>query len=278
MLRFILILISLSASIFLLGISIRFGLKWAGLWDEKICNKRNSSFCGFNWYYRIPWAVGVIPEYFFYRIMGADNYFKTNWWAVRSSAYLSFLLFLAVLTSSGTVQAYYDLSMISESGIGSILSMDTTIWYLHMINVLYLGLGILITIESIRMHAWWAPVRMFMYGLYSIFMAWITVMILALLIAISLLYVAYRIIKFFMSSRRNRRRRDNDDNDDPHELLNNSYRRFRAELYAWEQDRKTTPRPERKKKKTEIKRKKPRITRKPRPKQEDNDLPRYHPD
>lgn len=277
MLRFILILIGLATTVFTLGVFIRYGLKLAGVWDERICNKRNSTFCGFNWYFRIPWAIGVVFEFFFFLILGSANYFKTNWWAIKASAYVSFLLFLAMVTSRGTVEAYYSWSMVAENGIGAMFSGNSTVWYLHMINSLYLIIGILITIESIRMHGWLAPVRMLLYGLSCVFISIITIMVLALLIALSLLYVAYRIIKFFMSSRRRRRNNDDDDESTP-VILNNSYRRFRAELYEWEAERKNILPERRKKKEPEVKRKRPKIKRKPRPKPKDDDIPRFHPD
>lgn len=276
MLRFILILIGLATTVFTLGVFIRYGLKLAGVWDERICNKRSSAFCGFNWYFRIPWAIGVVFEFFFFLILGAGNYFKTNWWAIKASAYVSFLLFLAMVTSRGTVEAYYSWSMVAENGIGGMLSGSSTVWYLHLINLLYLGIGILITIESIKMHGWLAPVRVLLYGLYSIFISVITIMVLALLIALSLLYLAYKIIRFMMSS--SRRHRNDDDDESTPKILNNSYRRFRAELYEWEAERKNILPESRKTKEQEVKRKRPKIKRKPRPKPKDDDIPRFHPD
>lgn len=260
-----------------MGFLTRYGLKVAGLWDERICNKRNSTFYGFQWYYRIPWAIGVVFEFFFFRVLGGDNYFKTNWWAIRTSAYLSFLLFLAMLTSRGTVEAYYSLSPLVEGeSTAAILMSNSTVWYLHMINILYLIVGVLITFESIRMHGWLAPVRMLLYGLSCIFISIITIIVLALLIALTLFYLAYKIIKFFMSSRR--RHRKYDDDESTPEILNNSYRRFRAELYDWEAERKNTLPERRKEKEPEVKRKRPKIKRKPRKKPKNDDIPRFHPD
>ena len=155
-------------------------------------------------------------------------------------------------------------------------------WYLNMVNILYLGLFALISIESIRMHGGWAPVRIIMYILMTIGMAIITLSVLILIIVISLLYIVYKIIKFFMTSSRRRKRRNQDDDDDDEgvsETLNNSYRRFRAELYAWEDERRDNPpKPKEKKERPKIKRKRPKIERKPKTNPKDDDSPRSAPE
>lgn len=241
MLRFILLLISLAASIFTLAMLIRLILRWAGSWDQRICYKLQSRFTGYKWHFRIPLSIGIIPEYFYFLVLGRKNYFNTNWWALRIASYLSLLIFIAALFDNTAVRAYYSLSTISELGVSAYFTSGSAFWYLHMVNILYLALFSLIIIESIRMHKWRAPVRVLMYTFMSIGMAIVSLAVLVLIIALSLLYIAYRIVKFFMSSRK-RRRRDNDDNDDnPTENLNNAYRRFRAELYAWEDDRREHP-------------------------------------
>ncbi len=47
MLRFIMLLIGLVVSVFSIAMAIRFGLRGANAWDQRICNKLNSSFTGF---------------------------------------------------------------------------------------------------------------------------------------------------------------------------------------------------------------------------------------
>lgn len=286
MLRFILLLISLAASIFTFAMLIRLVLRWATAWDQKICNKLNSSFTGYKWHIRIPLSVGVIPEYLYFLVLGRKSYFNTNWWALRIASYLSLLIFTAVLFNHNAVRAYYSLSTISELGISAYFTSGSAFWYLNMVNILYLVLFTLISVESIRMHKWLAPLRIFMYTFMSIGMAMISLAVLILIIALSLLYIAYRIVKFFMSSRKRNRRNDDDDDDDndnenPTENLNNAYRRFRAELYAWEDERRLNP-PARKikKEKPVIKRKRPKIERKPKTKPEpkDDEIPRIYPD
>jgi len=281
MLRFILLLVGLVASVFTFAMAIRYGLWGASAWDQRICNKRNSTFTGFKLHFRIPLSIGVIPEFFYFMVLGGRNYFSTQWWALRAGSYLSLLLFIAVLFNRTAVQSYYSLSTITENGIMVLFTSGSAYWYLNMVNLLYLGLFALITAESIRMHGGWAPVRIIMYVLMTIAMAIITLSVLILIIAISVLYIVYKIIKFFMTSSRRRRKHDDDDDDDEgvSETLNNSYRRFRAELYAWEDERRDNPpKPKEKKERPKIKRKRPKIERKPIDKPKDDDIPRFHPE
>lgn len=281
MLRFILLLVGLAASVFTTAMAIRYGLWGANAWDRRICNKLNSSFTGFKRHFRIPLAVGVIPEFFYFMVLGGRTYFSTQWWALRAGSYLSLLLFIAVLFNRTAVQSYYSLSTLTENGITILFTSGSAYWYLNMVNVLYLGIFALITVESIRMHKGWAPIRIIMYVFLTIGMAFITLNVLILIIAISLLYVVYKIIKFFMTSSRRRREssRDDDDDEGVSETLNNSYRRFRAELYAWEDERRNDiSEQEYRKEKPVIKRKRPKIERKPKTRPKDDDIPRFHPE
>ena len=285
MLTFIMLLIGLAVSVFSIAMATRFGLRGANAWDQRICNKLNSSFTGFNWHFRIPLSIGVIPEFFYFIVLGNRNYFSTQWWALRAGSYLSLLLFIAAVFNRSAVESYYSLSTITENGITVLFTSGSAYWYLNMVNMLFIGLFVLIIIESIRMHRGWAPVRSILYITMSILMAVITLSVLILLIAVSLLYLAYKIIKFFMTSTRRRRAAARDDDDDgASEKLNNNYRRFRAELYAWENDRKAsrnerkTDRNEHKEnKKPVIRRKRPKIKRKPKSKPKDDDIPRFYP-
>ncbi len=278
MLRLIMLLIGLAASVFTIAMSIRFGLRGANAWDQRICNKRNSSFTGFKWHFRIPLSIGVIPEYFYFLVLGRRNYFSTQWWALRAGSYLSLLLFIAALFNRSAVESYYSLSAITEHGITVLFTSGSAYWYLNMLNLLFVGLFTIIIIESIRMHKGWAPVRSILYIVMSILMSLITLSVLILLIAISLLYIAYKIIKFFMtSSRRRKEAARRDDDDGVSETLNNNYRIFRAELYAWEDERKAGRSSIKEEKETIMKRKRPKIKRKPRSKPKNDDIPRFHP-
>jgi len=282
MIKFLLYIISFVGSVFLFSMAINYGLKLAGYWDNKINNKLNRSFQGFNWYFRIPFSIGVIPEYFFYLVLRAENYFKTNWWALKLFAFNTFLIFIAVLSNNSVVNKYYSYSYYAENGINALFTSGITFWYLNILSLFFLAIITLIIIESVRMHAWYAPVRIVLYSFLSFFMAAVTLMVLSLIITITVLYIAYKIIKFLFFSPSRKQSEDNDD-EDVSDQLNNNYRRFRAELYDWENSYKTsnnTTKSERKK--PTIKRKRPKVKRKPKPKPrqkyENDDIPRFYPD
>ncbi len=277
MLNFIMYLFGFAASVFLLAVALRYGLKGAGIWDEKIINKLNRTFTGFNWFYRIPFSIGVIPEYFFWLTIGNSNYFKTNWWALKTSSFITFLLFIAILSNGSEVESYYSFERIAEGGLMSFLTSGTTFWYLNLLMLFYSTVFILIVIESIRMHHWYAPVRIIMYSVLSLIISVVTFIILSLIILVTVLYIAYKIIKFLFFSK-NRKRHKEEDDEDVSETLNNNYRIFRAELYAWEDELRSTRSSIRKEKKTIVKRKRPTIRRKPKPKPKNADIPRFHPD
>ena len=194
---------------------------------------------------------------------------------MRTASYLSFLIFIAALFSRTAVQNYYSLSFLQEHGLSILFTSGSSFWYLNIVNGLFVLLLVMLCIESIKMHGWWAPFRIFFYSVLSIFMASITLIVLILIIAASILYIAYKIIKWFMSSRR--RIKVDEANDDTNEKLNNTYRSFRAELYEWEKERKAIrPVKKEKRKKPVIKRSRKKIERDPSPL--NDDFPRIHPD
>ena len=272
MLRFLLLIIGGGISVFLIALMIRYLLKVSFAWDSRMCAKLNSSFCGFRRHLRMPTVIGVTPEFFYFMVLGRENYFNARWWALRAASYLSFLLFLAALFSRSTLENYYSWSFLTENGVMAYFT-GSGMWYLNMLNFFFLGLIAMILIESIRMHKAWAPVRFLLYTFLSFCMAYISVITMALIIAITFLYVCYKIIRFFMSS--GRKTKIEMDDDDTSGKLNNTYRQFRAELYEWEAERKAERKSRRVEKETVIKRKKPRIERKPRSRHIDDDIPRY---
>ena len=277
MLRFILYLIAFTAGVFLISAAIRYGLRWAARWDDKISSKLGKAFAGFNWFYRIPFAIGVVPEYYFYMVLGNDNYFKPNWWALKISGFLSFLIFLAFLTNKTEAGLYFSLQTIHDSGFSAYVTSGVTFWYLNLIYLLLVAVFTLIVVESIRMHGWYAPARIFIYTLLSLLMFVLTMVVISMIIMVTFLYIAYKIIKFFMTSSRRRRRKDDDDHD-VSDQLNNRFRIFRAELYAWEAEQRTARTSLRHKRKTEVKRKRPKIRRKTKPKPKNDNIPRFHPE
>lgn len=276
MLRFILYLIAGTATVFMLSFMIRYLLRASYSWDTRICNRRDTSFCGYRWHFRIPWSIGVVPEFFYFLVLGRNNYFNARWWSLRASAYISFLLFLSIIFARKTVVAYYSWSYLKENGIAAYIEGNSSFMYLNLVNILFAALFVVIVIESIRMHGGWAPVRIIFYTLLCAMMAFVNVLVLALLISFTFLYLCYKIIKFFFTSGR-RYKVDVDNDDSPSDKLNNRLRRFRAELYEWERERKETREVEKTERKTVIKRKRPKIERKPKKKTIDDDIPRIYP-
>jgi hypothetical protein len=276
MLRFILFIIGGIASVLLFALMIRYLLKLSFSWDSRICSKLKSSFCGFRRHFRMPTVIGVLPEFLYFLVLGRDNYFNARWWALRMASYTSFLFFLAVLFRKSVVETYYSPTFFSENGLAAYLGGSSGMWYLNFVNLLFVALLFVILLESVRMHKGWAPVRFILYSLMASFMAYITIITMSLIISLTFLYICYKIIRFFMKSGRHPDI-EVDDNDSPSDKLNNRYRRFRAELYEWEAERKADRRARSKKKKTMIRRKRPKIKRKPKKKYADNDIPRIHP-
>jgi heme A synthase len=285
MLNFFISIIVFAASVFLLGVSIRYGLIGAGRLDDYFTAKSQRTFTGYPWYYRLPFGVGFVPEYFFFLVIGRDNYFKTNWWPIKTSAFFSVLIAMATLNSRSVVYNYFSFGLIRQEGFTALFTSGTFVWFLNIIVVLYLALFVMIVIESIKMHGIYSPVRIFAYSLLSLMMAQLTVIVLGLIVAISLIYIAFKIIVFlFFSSnkRRNGRRDEEEEEESAGSILNGGLQIFKQEVLAWEADVKT----ERKSRRTSTnskpkERPKVKIRRKKAPVKKsfvDDEVPRLHPD
>ncbi len=206
MLNFFISIIVFAASVFLLGVSIRYGLIGAGRADDYFSAKTNRTFPGFQWYYRLPFSLGLIIEYYFYLVIGATNYFKVNWWPLKTAGLLSLLIALATLNSRSDVIRYFSFELINEEGFTALFTSGMFVWYLNIVTLLYVALFVLIVIESVKMHGIYAPVRIFIYSILSLLTAQLTLIVLGLIVAVTLIYVAFKIIVFlFFSSRRSRR-------------------------------------------------------------------------
>ncbi len=265
----------LLASVFMISLSIRYGLRLTFAWDNYIAGSGKGNDRAYNWYYRIPLAAGLIPEFFFYLVTGPKNYFRTNWWALRTGAFITALLFIALLFRNNLARDYY-LLILPVEGLNVLLSSSSSVWFMNFINLLYLTLFCLIIAESIRMHGWYSPVRIIAYTVLTVMMSAVTLATLSLIIIVSILYVLFKILMFFLSGNRKKEVPD-DNNESLRGTLNNGFQAFRAELYAWESERKTVPVvTEKKDPRPVIRRSKPKIVRKPKPRADD--IPRFHPD
>ena len=279
MLNFLISVVVFSASVFLLAVSIRYGLRGAARLDEYFSQKHQSNYPGFQWYYRIPFSIGVVPEYFFALVIAYDNYFKRNWWALKTASFISVLVFIAGLKSRSAVAAYFSFSFLEGKGITGFFTSGNFVMFMNIIVLLYVVLFILICIESFKMHGFYAPVRIVVYSLLSFMMANFTIITLSLIVFVTVVYVIFKIIVFFFSSRRRRHRRDEEEEETAGSILGSGLQNFKTELYHWENEKRSRPEPtyhqETNKKKT-IKRKKPKIKRKK--SAYGNDIPRLHPD
>ena len=244
MINFLISILIFAASAFLLAVSIRFGLRGAAQLDDYFSQKNNSDYEGFQWYYRIPFSIGVVPEYFYLLVIAYDNYFKRNWWALKTASFISVLLFIAGLKSHSAVQAYFSLGFLEEKGLMGFFNSGNFVMFMNIIVLLYVGLFVLICIESFRMHGIYAPVRILVYSLLSLMMANFTIITLTVIIFITVVYVVIKILVFFFtSSRRRRHRRDDDyeEEETPGSILGKGMREFKTELYKWEEEEKTAP-------------------------------------
>jgi len=283
MLNFFISIVVFAASVFLLGVSIRYGLIGAGRLDEYFSAKSGRTFMGYPWYYRLPFGIGFVPEYFFFLVIGSANYFKTNWWPVKTSAFLSVLIALATLNGRSAVYNYFTAGLIRQEGFLALFTSGTFVWFLNIITLLYLALFVMIAIESVKMHGIYSPVRIFTYGLLSLMMAQLTVIVLGLIVAISLIYIAFKIIVFlfFSSNKRHKRRKEEEEEESAGSILNGGLQLFKQDVLAWEEDLKSE---RRNRKSTTNSKSKPRpkvkIRRKKTPikKAYADDVPRLHPD
>ncbi len=284
MINFLISIVIFAASAFLLAVSIRFGLRGAARLDNYFSQKNNSDYEGFQWYYRIPFSIGVIPEYFYALVIAYDNYFKRNWWALKTASFISVLLFIAGLKSRSAVQAYFSLGFLEEKGLMGFFNSGNFVMFMNIIVVLYAALFVLICIESFRMHGVYAPVRILVYSLLSLMMANFTIITLSVIIFVTVVYVIIKVLAFFFTSSRRRRPRREEEYEEEEtagSILGKGMQEFKTELYQWEEEEKSSPKPTYKpESKTEpTKRKRPKITRRRRKKTKNEDeVPRLYPD
>ncbi len=279
---FLISIIVFAVSVFLLAVSARYGLIGATRMDNYFSNKSNSSYDGLQLYYRIPFTIGMIPEYFYAIILGHDGYFKRNWWALKTSSFISILIFIASLANRSAVYSYYSLEFLSEKGILGLFTSGTFVNFMNIITLLYIALFVMICIESFKMHGKYAPIRIFVYSMLCIVMANLTVITLSIIVFVAVVYIIIKVVwwLFFSSKRRRRRNDDDEDEETAGTILSGGFRDFKADLIDWEDNNDNSPsfnfssddKP------STVKRK-PKITRRrrKRTKSADDEIPRLHP-
>jgi cellulose synthase/poly-beta-1,6-N-acetylglucosamine synthase-like glycosyltransferase len=279
MLNFLISIVVAAASVFLMILAVRYGLNYSARVDNYFISKANGKE-GFNWYYRIPFKIGIIPEYFFAMILGNENYFNRRWWALKTSSFISVLLFIAMLNSRSSVYSYYSLELISESGIISLFTSGSFYNFLNLITLLYISLFVMICIESFRMYKLYAPVRIIMFSVLSLLMANITVITLSIIVFITIAWLVIKVIWFlFFSSKSKRKSRDEDDDESVSDIFAGGLKTFTAELKEWENSQSYPDTRTKREEKPKIKRKKPKIRRvRKNVVRRDDEIPKIYPD
>jgi hypothetical protein len=279
MINFLISIVVIVASVFMLGVAVRYGITGAARLDNYFSQKNSSSYPGFSWYYRIPFSFGVILEYYYAIVLGHDNYFNRNWWALKTSSFISVLVFIAGLKSRTAVNAYFSMSFIQDKGLLGLFTSGNFVNFMNIIVVLYGVLFVLICIESVRMHGVYAPVRIFAYSLLCIFMANLTIITLSIIVFVAVVYVIFKVVKFLFFSSKKKKSDDDDEEETAGSILGGGLSEFKRDLYEWEESEKENPEISYESKKVE-KRKRPKITRrrKKRTVSNDDEIPRLHPD
>ena len=236
MVDFLIYIIVLIASVFILAIGIRYGFRGALTFDKP---QKSTNFSGFNIWFRLPGTIGMIPEYFYAIILGYENYYNPKWWPLRISSYLSVFLFLATLKSRSLVIDYFSFNLINTKGIGILFTGGTFIWFLNILTVLYLILFTIIVLESIKINPEKAILRVFSYIFLCIMMANISLITVSLIFIISIIYLIIKVI-WFLFFNSSRKRKNTNEEESAFDILGKGFREFKSDLRQWESDNKSS--------------------------------------
>ena len=158
---------------------------------------------GFRWGIRIPTKVGEVLQFYFYAIMGRKHYMNYSSWPVKVALMISVFLFLGFITGRRFFNDYYALGLSSSEGLNPYLHGGTILWYFNLVNLAFLGLLVMVSIDSVRMMGWFAPLRIGLNLVIIGVCALTTLISFSVLVAISFLYLAYKVLMlFFRSGRR----------------------------------------------------------------------------
>ncbi len=239
MLHFFLSLIIFAAATFLLALSVRYGIAGAGRLDNWIVSRSGRRLEGFDWYFRIPTTAGAVPEYFYAMVLTREQYFNTNWWALKISSFISVLLFIALLNSRSGVESYYSFEMIRTQGLAAIFTSGTFFWYMNIISLLITVLIVLITVESIKMTGSYALLRAPVYLLLSLLMAAFTVAMLFVIVFMTAIYIIWKIISFLFITNRDSGNFSEKGEETAEDILRSGFLVFKRDLDEWTSRRKS---------------------------------------
>ena len=200
------------AAFFLIRIGLILGRR-LDLCFRKILQSR---FRGFTGYFRLPFRIGLILEFSFYLILGRKNYWQSNWWSLKCTAYIMLLFFPVLLLSCQHTLSLISLILLPD-GLLTLFETNTFLsWVLVVLMSAETLVIILLVVESILMHYFLAPVRIVLYSiLLSLFGAFSLISLFALL-----LYPVIWIITRFGGT-------------NPFHLLRRKYDPFIESLEAW---------------------------------------------
>lgn len=277
MINLLISIVVFAASFFLMVYAIRYGDRGALRLDQYFSNKNNSLYPGFQWYFRIPFFIGVIPEYFYALIFTYDYYYKKNWWPLKIASFISVLLFIALLKSRSAVYDYLTFNFIMENGILALFTSGNFVTFMNIIVLSYMALFVMICIESIKMHGIYAPIRILVYSLLSFLLANLTIISLSIIVFVAIAYVVLKIIGFLFFSSKKAKKEEEEESTGS--ILNSGFREFKSDLYHWESENRNRKPEYVDQEDTKIERKKPKITRRrKKAKPIDDEIPRLHPD
>jgi len=278
MINFLISLVLFAVSIFLLVIFIRNGLKGAEKLDYYFLQKNHSNYPGFWWYFRIPFSVGVIPEYFFAIVLGYENYFKKNWWALKTASFISVLVFAVGIKHRATLTDYFSFSFLKEDGFSSLYTSGNKIILINIAVLFFVILFIFICIESIKMQGFYALLRIIIYSFLSFLMVNLTLIALSLIILVTVVYLFFKLIGLFFFSSNKHKDTDNSE-ETAGSILKGGFKDFKKDLYEWEMEEKNIrTNNKRTEEDNKGKLKRPRITHRIRTVQKENKIPRIYPD
>jgi hypothetical protein len=196
MLNFILKLVLGIAGLVGLIFFIRYSLTMLSGFDKFFTKRYRHTSRGLRWGIRLPTKVGEVVEFYFYVILGKKNYMNYSSWPIKITLIISMFLFLAILTSWSFVANYYTFQLGYYYEGGSIL------WYLHLITLAYLSVIVLVSVDSIKMMGYFAPLRILYFGVVMVASIGASVLSFSLFIAFSFFYLIIKILGFFFRSRR----------------------------------------------------------------------------
>ncbi|HCM59662.1 MAG TPA: hypothetical protein DIS74_04685 [Bacteroidales bacterium] len=172
-------------------------------------------------------------------VLTREQYFNTNWWALKISSFISVLLFIALLNSRSGVESYYSFEMIRTQGLAAIFTSGTFFWYMNIISLLITVLIVLITVESIKMTGSYALLRAPVYLLLSLLMAAFTVAMLFVIVFMTAIYIIWKIISFLFITNRDSGNFSEKGEETAEDILRSGFLVFKRDLNEWTSRRKS---------------------------------------